>query len=182
VVDTASATSLSLGTGFSNNVNIGKTATGTTTVNNALTATGLITANNGLTIATTKNITLGTANASVNTQLGWVVKSTTRLVTSFVSTPAVNICSITIPTTGVWLFSGSMVFFGAGTGATIFYDFDTATTVQMSPPTAVSYNSMTLPAYPFYATGGTTYHMKGQNNSGVNTDIFTIFFSAVRIG
>jgi len=103
-VDTQTATFLSLGTGFANNVGIGQTSVGATTVNNALTATGLITANNGITMGTTQNITLktNTTAPTAQTQLGG------KSVGTLLATTPINgsiLGTLTITTPGIYILA-----------------------------------------------------------------------------
>jgi hypothetical protein len=144
VVDTASATSLSLGTGFSNNVNIGKTATGTTTVNNALTSTGLFTATAGintttLDTATATALSLGTGNAN-NVNIGKTSTGTTTVNNALTAT------GLTTANGGLSMGAGKAITIQPATGYVIpavgqigytYYAFLTAdTNVPSSPATS----------------------------------------------
>jgi hypothetical protein len=81
-VDNTAGT-LSLGTSFATNVNIGQTAVGTTTVNNALTSTGILTGSagiktNSLDRASAGELSLGTATAT-SVSIGKTATGTTTI-------------------------------------------------------------------------------------------------------
>lgn len=78
-LDVATAGTFNLGVFTANNVSIGKTATGTTTINNALTSTGLITASGNLAVlGTTTTGTACTLQSAITLNTGYIATPTAK--------------------------------------------------------------------------------------------------------
>jgi hypothetical protein len=172
-VDVDGSGTLSLGITTATNVDIGKTATGTTTINNALTATGLTTANGGLTMGTGKNITLQPSTGYVapsSTQLGYVYSGSAIAAATWTTGTRVQFSNISLTESGTYIITANVFLtFTSFVGTSIDLRISTDNTGTAANTIGSSYN--TTPQS--YASGEINITVTGiYQNTSASTVIY----------
>jgi len=113
--------------------------------------------------------------------LGYNLVSTTIINSSITNTVA-NIASLSLPTSGYWLLSASLNFYGTGTGVNYQLSVDPSTTITQCVGNPISsYAFITLPAYIYNnTTANNTIYTQANNNGNTNT-VYKVYFTAIRI-